>query len=41
LTCAACGAFFSARKDSKTCSSKCRKRLSRQKKDVTLFKPNK
>jgi hypothetical protein len=40
LTCAACGAFFSARKDSKTCSSKCRKRLSRKKADVTLFKPN-
>jgi hypothetical protein len=40
LTCAACGAFFVARKDSRTCSSKCRKRLSRRKTDVTLFKPN-
>jgi hypothetical protein len=41
LTCAACGAFFSGRKDSKTCSAKCRKRLSRKKIDVTLFETNK
>ena len=41
LTCAACGAFFSARKDSKTCSAKCRKRLSRKKTEVTLFETNK